>query len=84
MDVYTVTDLAKHWKVNRRKVLTFIASGELKAFDLSQSGRKPRWRIKKTDVEDFEMNRLFRKQRRRTQHAEQGAIDFASQRKPRT
>ena len=52
--------LARRWTVNVTKVLGFIASGELRAVDLSTCpgvGR-PRWKIDEADIEAFETRRL--------------------------
>lgn len=53
-DLLTVTQAAKRLQVNRDKVLGWINYGRLQAVNTakSQLGR-PRWRIKKADLEDF-------------------------------
>ncbi|QDU82630.1 Helix-turn-helix domain protein [Polystyrenella longa] len=55
----TPPQLARLWGVKPEKIIRWIRSGELKAMDFSsnpQSGR-PRFRIRMSDAEEFEMNR---------------------------
>ena len=54
----TVQQVAEVLGVDVKKVLRFIAAKELRAVDVSQSrGRRPRWRIKVSDLELFEASR---------------------------
>jgi hypothetical protein len=55
---YSPPELAKRWGVNAAKVLRFIKSGQLSAFDVSSTpGGRPRWRIPIGAVEAFEAKR---------------------------
>ena len=55
---YRPPDLARRWRVSADKVLRFIATGELRAVNLSThlSGR-PRWWISAEAVSEFESRR---------------------------
>jgi excisionase family DNA binding protein len=51
-----VKDLCKRYSVSVRTVLSWIRSGELRAFSVSRrrDSKKPRWRISQEAVEAFE------------------------------
>ena len=50
----TVTEVARHLKINRDKVLGWINSGKLRAANTAKrQGSRPRYRIKRTDLETF-------------------------------
>ena len=52
---YTPRALAKHWGVHVDKVLRFIHTGELPAFNAaSRQSKRPRYRISLDAVRDFE------------------------------
>jgi excisionase family DNA binding protein len=54
----TVADVAELYGCDANKVLRWIASGELRAIDVSERrGRKPRWRIDVDDLRAFESRR---------------------------
>ena len=54
----TPGQLAKRWGVHIDKVLKFIRTGELKAFDVaSESSRRPRYRISEEAIRGFETAR---------------------------
>ena len=55
----TPPKLAKEWACKPEKIITFINSGELRAFDVSLNpgtGR-PRWRITPEAIAEFEVRR---------------------------
>jgi Helix-turn-helix domain len=48
------SDIAKQFRVKRAKVLAWIASGQLSAFDVSDKpGGRPRWRVRQEDLDAF-------------------------------
>ncbi len=54
----TPPELARRWRVKPSKVLGFIRSGELRAFDVSsRPGGRPRFRIAIDAVIEFENRR---------------------------
>jgi len=54
----TPPEVAKQWGVAVNKVLSFIASGELRAINLATNRRtRPRWFIDQDDLEMFERSR---------------------------
>jgi excisionase family DNA binding protein len=53
-DLLTVTEVAGRLKVNRDKVLGWIHYSRLRAANTAKGALgRPRWRIKKSDLEDF-------------------------------
>jgi len=54
-DTYsTPPEIAKRLRIRPDKVLGWIKSGELAAFDVSETvGGRPRWRISQQDLDDF-------------------------------
>lgn len=50
MEYMTIDDVAKHYKVHRRTVSKWIASGRLPAYHLT-SGRNTPLRIKREDLD---------------------------------
>jgi len=57
----TPTELAAMWRVCVDKVLAFIKSGELQAFNVaSRKSKRPRYLITKQAIEDFEKSRRAR------------------------
>ena len=55
----TPPELARRWRVKPSKVLGFIRSGELRAFDVSsRPGGRPRFRIPVDAVIEFENRRM--------------------------
>ena len=70
----TPPEAAKELRVSPDKVLTWIHSGELRAFDVSAArGQRPRWRIARADLDDFLARRAAtppqKPQRRRRRQA---------------
>ena len=55
---FTTAEVAARWKTNRDKVLGFIRDGELPAINLSRGSERPRFRIRREDLETFEKSRL--------------------------
>ncbi|VTR98837.1 dna-binding protein : : HTH_17 [Gemmata massiliana] len=55
----TVSELAKKYGVSEATVLSWIATGELRATNVSRSARskRPRWRISQAALEAFEAAR---------------------------
>jgi excisionase family DNA binding protein len=55
----TVKEVSVRCQVGLHVVLSWIRSGELRALNLGRSlaGRKPRWRVRPTDLANFEMVR---------------------------
>ncbi len=55
----TPPELAKIWRCKPQKIIDFIRSGELKAFDISanRSSVKPRYRIPESSITEFEYSR---------------------------
>ena len=63
----TPPQLANRWRISVAKVLTWIRSGELRAFDMStKPGGRPRYRIYEEDVQRFERSREARPDVERT------------------
>ena len=62
MSVYlTPPQLAKRYKIEARKVVAWIASGELVAFNAAtRATGRPRWRISEADIAVFERRRSGR------------------------
>ena len=59
-EFFTVPEVAERLRVNRHKVLRWIAGGELAAADVSQSrGQRPRYRIAAEDFQRFVESRLI-------------------------
>jgi excisionase family DNA binding protein len=56
---YTVAELAEHLRVNEHAILAWIRSGEIRAMNVGRSpgGKKPRWRVTLSALEDFELRR---------------------------
>jgi hypothetical protein len=53
--VMTPPQLARRWNVSADKILAFIRSGQLRAFNVAtRLGGRPRWRISLGDVQAFE------------------------------
>lgn len=53
----TTTEVAKRWRVHRRVVLHWIRSGQLPAANFSPPGTQTRWKVRRGDLEKFEMSR---------------------------
>ena len=52
---FTPPDIAKRWGVKASKIISFITSGELSAFNVaSPKSHRPRWRVSAEAVEAFE------------------------------
>lgn len=49
----TPPEVAKRLRVRRDKVLDWIRRGELRAINVSDGGKRPRYRITPTDLERF-------------------------------
>lgn len=76
---YRPQDIAEHLGVGVYKVMGWIRRGELKAYNISNSAIKPRWRIKLSDVEAFMEGRsnrinLVPKQKRRRRPPGKGYV----------
>ncbi len=55
---YTPPEIAKLWGGSPDKVVGWIRSGELRAIDASSKrGKRPRYLVDLTDLEDFERSR---------------------------
>ena len=56
---YTVAEVAAEERVSVHTVLKWLASGELKGFNVGRSpnGAKPRWRITEEALKTFEAKR---------------------------
>jgi excisionase family DNA binding protein len=53
-EFFSPPEVAETIGVSHSKVLTWIASGELRALDLAtHRGQRPRWKIAKADLEAF-------------------------------
>ncbi|REJ82669.1 MAG: DNA-binding protein [Planctomycetota bacterium] len=70
----TPPELAAEWRCKSERVLELIRSGELRAFTLSRPGsRRPRWRIPRDAVAEYEAThgpsppRRPRQRRKRTE-----------------
>ena len=58
MSIYTTLDIAKLWHVSRNKVLDWIRSGDLEAFNVSsRPGQKPTYRVTQEQLESFQTRR---------------------------
>ena len=53
----TPPQLAKRWQVKLANIYAWIASGELRALNMSTGSERPRWRLTEADVSDFERRR---------------------------
>lgn len=79
---YTPPKLAQRWGVKPEKVIAFIRSGELRAFDISKHPGvgKPRFRISPEAVADFENHRESQQARskpqKRSRARESGEINY--------
>ena len=72
-DLATITppELGRRWRVKPDKILVWIRSGELRAFDVSaRPGGRPRFRIPLDAVIEFEQ-----RERRRTKNQKPGRND---------
>lgn len=60
MEWYTPQDISERYAVALSTVLNWIKNGELQAVNVSKSktSQKPRWRISKTALRDFEQARI--------------------------
>lgn len=56
-EIRSVPQQAKLWTVAVATVRTWIAEGELKAFNVNSKGKRPKWRIHAADAEAFRENR---------------------------
>ena len=70
-EFFSVREVADRLGVRAHVVLAHIASGSLRAFDVSTSGHRPHWRIASEDVEGFFLRRTHqaaprRRRRKRT------------------
>ena len=74
--MWTVPELAHRWRVSCDKVRGWLARGELVGINIAADplGRRPRWRIRESDVVEFEARRgvarADHRGRRRRQPAE--------------
>ena len=58
---YTPPELGRIWGVKPEKVVAFIRSGELRAFNIaSQGSSRPRFLIAQEAIEEFERRRAAR------------------------
>jgi hypothetical protein len=55
----SVSDVAERFAVSPHAVLSWIASGELRAINVSRKGKskRPTWRISATAIAEFELSR---------------------------
>ena len=73
--------IAKRLRVSPEKVLNWIRKGELRAVNISDGGRRPRYRVAPDDLEAFLKRREvqppppIQRRRRRRQPPEGGPID---------
>ena len=76
--VLTPPELAARWVVSPEKVIGFIRSGALHAFDVSSPGsRRPRFRINLSEVIAFEERRSARQPTKLTRRkVKKQAADF--------
>ena len=66
----TPSDLAAIWRVSHDKILEFIRTGELVAFNVASAGaRRPRFRIALDAVKEFEARRSACDSARRHSHS---------------
>jgi len=56
----TVTEIARTLKVNKSKVRYWIASGLLLAYNVGSGQKRPRLRVKTTDLDTFLLTRQAR------------------------
>ena len=72
--------IAEELGIRQSKIAAWIASGELIAVDLSESrGGRPRWRIRRSDLEAFLLRRQSQKPAepiRRRKRQDTGVIKF--------
>lgn len=71
--------IAEELSIRQSKVSAWIASGELIAVDLSESrGGRPRWRIRRSDLEAFLLRRQSKKPAEpvRRRKRQTGVIEF--------
>jgi excisionase family DNA binding protein len=78
----TVTEVAEYLRVGRNKVLTWIATGALQAANTAvQRGGRPRYRVRKSDLDIFldgrtKMTRPNRTRRPTRHQADKDVIEF--------
>ena len=75
---YTVSDLARRWRIGPEKVRAFLARGELVGVNVAMSlvGR-PQWRITRESVEQFEKRRSSAPQPKPTRrHKQTNGVDY--------
>ncbi|MHC4647021.1 MAG: helix-turn-helix domain-containing protein [Planctomycetota bacterium] len=76
----TPAEVARRWGVSRDKVAAWIRRGQLRAINMAtEAGRRPRWRIPISAIDDFEALREARgalPQRARVRRAMQGVPRF--------
>ncbi len=77
----TPPQLARQWQVSPDKVIGFIRSGELRAFNVAAKPHgRPRWRISAADAVAFEQRRAaippLPTPRRRTRRRDENVIQF--------
>jgi hypothetical protein len=60
MTTFSIRDLQERYKVTEHTVLAWIYAGDLKALNVgrNQGNKKPRWRITKEAIEQFELTRM--------------------------
>ena len=71
--------IAEELGIRQSKVAAWIASGELTAVDLSENrGGRPRWRIRRSDLEAFLLRRQSQKPAEpvRRRKRQTGVIEF--------
>ena len=55
---YSPAEVAKSYGASVDKVVGWIRSGRLTAINIGNGGVKPRWRIRESDLAEFEQSRL--------------------------
>jgi hypothetical protein len=60
-DYLTTADVAAHYRVGIANVLSWIHSGALPALDTSRGTQRPRYRIRRADLEVFEHRRTTKR-----------------------
>lgn len=77
---YSPRQLAQQWGLDCRKILGWIRTGELSAFNVSRDPRdKPRWRITPQDALAFQMRRAAQPETaptRRRRRRDNNVIEF--------
>lgn len=58
---YSPAEVAKSYGASVDKVVGWIRSGRLTAINIGNGATKPRWRIRQSDLAEFERARLSKK-----------------------